>query len=227
MSGAPIKKSRRKRRRKRKKKEDQVAVRRTAGVLAPPTHTHTTHRLRAFHPLRLVCGIALQGRGLSWDGLRPAWLSGFQSHSPLYLYLCVEPNAPEAIVAIQRREHRYHGRVVSRKDLHCNRAVERPEQFAEKTGHLDGPILICFKGNIQFFLVFSPRNIDIGLQAPASPDQHIPFSFLGGGRFGLGCARARHSEVKFTVVVSFARTDDGRDHQQGATFAQADVGPIL
>ena len=33
----------------------------------------------------------------------------------------------------------------------------------------------------------------------------------------------RHSEVKFTVVVGFARTDDGHNHRQGATFARANL----
>ena len=32
--------------------------------------------------------------------------------------------------------------------------------------------------------------------------------------FGL---KPRHSEVKFTVVEGFARTDDGHNHRQGAT----------
>ena len=35
---------------------------------------------------------------------------------------------------------------------------------------------------------------------------------------------SRHSEVKFAVVVGFARTGDGRhSHRQGAIFARADL----
>ena len=46
------------------------------------------------------------------------------------------------------------------------------------------------------------------------------FLFLSFSFFGI---KARHSGVKFTVVVGFASTGDRHNHRQGTTFARADV----
>ena len=43
--------------------------------------------------------------------------------------------------------------------------------------------------------------------------------FFGGIRC---CPASRHLEVTVAVVVGFVGTDDGQNHQQGATFARAD-----
>ena len=47
--------------------------------------------------------------------------------------------------------------------------------------------------------------------------------FLGGGGGEGGGGYTLHSKVTVAVNVGFARTDDGRNHRQGATFARADL----
>ena len=49
--------------------------------------------------------------------------------------------------------------------------------------------------------------------------------FLGGGGGEGGRSYTLHSKVTVAVNVGFARTDDGRNHRQGATFARADNNP--
>ena len=39
----------------------------------------------------------------------------------------------------------------------------------------------------------------------------------------FGIRLCRHPEVEYTVVVGFARNDDGHNHRQGNTFARADL----